>query len=207
MKSPPEDPFFTQMKTIYIYHHVYGKPSIEHPVEEYNHFCYLEPVPEIIDLRNSTSFNPFVDEDCSSVNSSEFHKTDIKTNNQDTNVVSCNTSDSGSNVTSSTKKNATLLLKIRDNKDISFPTTEKSDTFESNKDTHDSNKIATTGKVMSDSCEKINDIIDIDKSVPTEMIMSDPNDNNKNSFTGKETSDTNVSNKNDIIDIDKSAST
>ena len=104
MKSPPEDPFFTQMKTIYIYHHVYGQPSIEHPVEEYNPFCYLEPAPEIIDLRNSTSFNQFVDEDCSSVHSSEFHKTDIKTNNCDTNVVSSNTSDSGSNVTSSTKK-------------------------------------------------------------------------------------------------------
>ena len=47
MKSTSDDPFFTQMKTIYIYHHVYGQPSIEHQVEEYNHVCYLEPVPVI----------------------------------------------------------------------------------------------------------------------------------------------------------------
>ena len=65
-------------------------------------------------MLNSTSLTKYLDDDCSSVHSSEFHKTEIKSNNCDKNVlestntintkVSSNTSDSGSNVTSFTKK-------------------------------------------------------------------------------------------------------
>ena len=87
-------------------------------------------------------------------------------------------------------------MKIRDNNDISFPTTEKSDPFENNKDTNDFNKNATIEKVMSDPCENKNDTIDIDKSATTEMVMSNPNDINKNATTEKVTSDPNDINKN-----------
>ena len=71
---------------IYIYHHVWGEPSIEHKVEEYNHFCYLKPVPEVIDMVNTigSSKSLYDDKDCRSIGSSDFNKNEAKNNICDT---------------------------------------------------------------------------------------------------------------------------